>query len=152
MGGVVDEDVYLAELLLCGFDGALPVVLAGDVEVEIDRFAAEFADFGLHLHTEFIAHVADDDLCALLGEHSGLGGALPARAAGDDRNLAFQPHGVASVLMSFSSFSSSISSLIYSPLKIPSNNDANTRGKKSGLPTESRRRRCFDWWGRRVDS
>ena len=112
-GGVVDEDVHLAELLLGGVDGALPVVGAGHVEMEVDRLAAKLADLGFHLHTEVIADVADDHFRAFLGEHPGLGGALAAGAAGDDCNLAFEPHGVASWSAS-SMFTSAASSSRYS--------------------------------------
>ena len=95
-GGVVHQHVHLAEPLLGGVNRPLPVILAGNVQMQINRLAAQLADFRLHLHTLVIQHVADDHFGPFLSEHPRLGGALPPRPAGNNRNLAFQPHRVSS--------------------------------------------------------
>ena len=88
--GVVDQDVELAVLGLGELDGASPVVLAGDVEVDVFDVAAEFGDFGLDLSAVFVLNVSEDDLRALHGEEFGFDRALSARAAAYDGYLAVQ--------------------------------------------------------------
>ena len=60
---------------------------AGDVQAQVDGLSAQLAYLRLHLHPQLIPNVSDDHLRPLLGEHPRLGGALPPRAAGNDRTL-----------------------------------------------------------------
>ena len=54
--------------------------------------AAQIVDRSLGLAAVVIEHVPDDDLCALLGEYFGLGGAHSPGPATDESNLILQPH------------------------------------------------------------
>ena len=88
---VVDQDVQAAVLAFGEVHGALPVVFAGHVQVDIFDLAAELRDFGLDLPALVIEHVAEDDRCPFVGEQLDLDSALAFGASGYDRNLAFQP-------------------------------------------------------------
>ena len=87
---VVEQDVQLAIGGDGGLDGGVPVGFAGDIQVDVGAFVAEFAELGFGLAAGVVQDVADDHFGAFLGEHSGFHSALAARAAADEGNLAFQ--------------------------------------------------------------
>src|SRR5262249_62415781 len=89
---VVDEHVELSEAALRGSNGALPVALARDVELDEHGFATLGADPGRHRRAFGFEDVADDDPRAFLREEPRLDGAHPARATADQSNLAREPH------------------------------------------------------------
>ena len=68
-------------------DGARPVTLLADVEVDIGGGVADVLG---HLLAEVVEHVAQHDLGALAGEDTGFGLTLPARCSGDDGHLAVE--------------------------------------------------------------
>jgi hypothetical protein len=86
-GRALHQDRRIAERADGLPDHLRPVVLAGHVEVHVDR---GLADLGGQLAAELILDVADDDLRALGREQAGFSGALPRRATGDDGDLAVQ--------------------------------------------------------------
>src|SRR5215813_5761539 len=94
--GVVDQDVQAAVEADGRLDGTLPVVLAGDVEVHVRRFAAAVANDVLDLLALGIADVAEDDLGAFACERLGFRRALAPRSTADERDL---PHELAHAIL-----------------------------------------------------
>ncbi len=70
--------------------GALPVSLAGDVEMHVDGLAPGGAYGGFDLLALGISDVAEDDLGAFPGEACRLGRPLSAGPATDQRHLSIQ--------------------------------------------------------------
>ena len=64
--GVVDEDVEPAVAVERGLYGCVPVVGAGDVEVDVCCVAAELGNLRFGLPAFVIEDVADDDLRAFI--------------------------------------------------------------------------------------
>ena len=91
-GGVVHQHVQLAIGRNRGRDGLLPVILAGNVEVNIGGIAAQFVYLRGHGHSVGIQHVGNDHLRSLAGKEPGFRRALTAGSAGNQRNLSFQSH------------------------------------------------------------
>jgi hypothetical protein len=90
-GGVVDEDVDLAEFLHRAFDDGLAVGLLADVARDGDAFPPGGLDYPRRLlRVTLFAQVGDEDVCPLAGEGQRHGPADAAVAAGDDRRLPFQ--------------------------------------------------------------
>src|SRR6266567_2728304 len=90
---VVDEDVEPSEAADRGLDGALPVRLAGDVELDEERLAPLGLDVGLDGLALRLQDVADGDRSAFAREQPSLGCSHAARGAADEGGLARQAHG-----------------------------------------------------------
>src|SRR6266702_90057 len=90
---VVDEDVEPPEAADRGLDGALPVRLAGDVELDEERLAPLGLDVGLDGLALRLQDVADGDRSAFAREQPSLGRSHAARGAADEGGLARQAHG-----------------------------------------------------------
>ena len=90
--GVVHQDVEPAEAVDGRGDHRRPAGHVADVVGQGDRGVAEVGGHGLDLGGE---DVGEHDLGPLGDEEPGLGLALAARRAGDDRDLALEtnPHG-----------------------------------------------------------
>src|SRR6266852_1858694 len=89
---VVDEDVEPAETADRGLDGALPVRLAGDIELDEERLAPRGLDVGLDGLALGLQDVADGDPGAFARAQPSLGRSHTTRAAADEGSLARQAH------------------------------------------------------------
>ena len=87
VGGVVDQDVDLAELLGGVCHQGLDAFGLGDVHVMVGRLAALSDDLVDDFLAAGLAAAADDNLRAFLGVHLGDADADAAGGAGDDCNL-----------------------------------------------------------------
>ena len=88
---VVDQNVQAAEPALGRGHRVLPVGVAGNVEVDVDRLAAALGDAPLHRLSLVIQNVAEDHPCSLGDEQLGLEGSLASGAAGNQYYLTVQP-------------------------------------------------------------
>src|SRR6201999_1880705 len=79
--GVVDQDGDRPEGLLGRGDALGPVILAGDVEVDVERGLAELVGQRL---AGVVEDVGDDDVRAFGAEAAGVAGAHPAGATTDE--------------------------------------------------------------------
>jgi hypothetical protein len=84
---VVHEHVQLAVRGHGGGHGRPPVHLAGDVQVHVRGPAPRGLDLGLDLLPVLVENVPEHHRRTLTDEQPGLGGALPARTAADQRDL-----------------------------------------------------------------
>ena len=84
---VAHEHVQPAEVVDGGVDGGAPVVLARDVEVHVPRRVTEI---GRDRGTGVVEHVTEQHPRSFGRELPCLGFPLPARGAGDERDLAVE--------------------------------------------------------------
>ena len=87
---VVHQHIQAAVLGNRRLNGRLPVRLIGNIQVNIQRLAAQFIDFGLNLPPLRVQDVPQHDLRPLLREQPRLRRALPPRAPANQRHLAVQ--------------------------------------------------------------
>ncbi len=85
--GIVVHDVEAAEFLDRAIDGALDVLLAGDIGELENRVAAVLLAIAHRGLAAFLVEVGDDDGRALAREPDGRRASDAARRAGDDRNF-----------------------------------------------------------------
>src|SRR5262249_36782218 len=91
VAGVVAQAVRVAVGLHGRGDRHAPVVLAGDVQVDVRRLAAVGADLGLDLLALVVEHIAEHDRRALGNEHAPFDRALSTGATADQRDLTVEP-------------------------------------------------------------
>src|SRR5271157_523814 len=83
--GVVDQDIYLAELRDGGFDRGLDLLFVADIESKCARLAARSADFTDHFVQLFLIPCGDRNSRAVFGKAQGAGASNALRGASDQR-------------------------------------------------------------------